>query len=259
MFTANYHTHTMRCRHASGTDLEYVQSAVAGGLTILGFSDHAPQCFPGEYYSGFRMFREQTEEYFTSLLSLKEAFRDKLTIKIGFESEYYPAIFNDLLQFLEPYPCDYLILGQHFLGNETDESEIAPRGTHAYLRAYVDQVCEAMRTGCFTYIAHPDLHDCSDNPTACYKECERLIACSIETNVPLEINCLGIRTHRYYPHMPFWKLAGEMGASVVIGSDAHSPDVVLDKPSVDIAHQIIAEYHLNLVEPVLRPLGKAVQ
>ena len=38
--TANYHTHTVRCGHAEGTDREYAEKAVERGLTHLGFSDH---------------------------------------------------------------------------------------------------------------------------------------------------------------------------------------------------------------------------
>ena len=37
---ANYHTHTSRCRHATGTDEEYIQKAIAEGVKILGFSDN---------------------------------------------------------------------------------------------------------------------------------------------------------------------------------------------------------------------------
>ena len=31
---ANYHTHTWRCRHADGTEREYVERAIEGGLKI---------------------------------------------------------------------------------------------------------------------------------------------------------------------------------------------------------------------------------
>lgn len=34
---ANYHTHTWRCRHADGTEREYVERTIEGGLKILGF------------------------------------------------------------------------------------------------------------------------------------------------------------------------------------------------------------------------------
>ena len=43
---ANYHTHTARCNHASGTEREYVEAAIKSGLKILGFADHTPYPFP---------------------------------------------------------------------------------------------------------------------------------------------------------------------------------------------------------------------
>ena len=52
--TTNLHTHTPRCNHAWGSETEYVECALQEGLTVLGFSDHSPYVFPGEYYSHFR-------------------------------------------------------------------------------------------------------------------------------------------------------------------------------------------------------------
>ena len=60
---ANYHTHTPRCRHATGTEEEYIQCAIDGGLKILGFSDHTPYWFPEGYYTHMRMFPHQLPEY----------------------------------------------------------------------------------------------------------------------------------------------------------------------------------------------------
>ena len=34
----NYHTHTARCMHATGSDEDYVLSAIKGGYQELGFS-----------------------------------------------------------------------------------------------------------------------------------------------------------------------------------------------------------------------------
>ena len=39
---ANYHTHTVRCQHASGDDRAYVETAIKNGMRVLGFSDHCP-------------------------------------------------------------------------------------------------------------------------------------------------------------------------------------------------------------------------
>ena len=60
---ANYHTHTWRCSHATGTEEEYVQAALDRKLEILGFSDHTPYGFPQGYDSWFRMKQEQLADY----------------------------------------------------------------------------------------------------------------------------------------------------------------------------------------------------
>ena len=52
---ANYHTHTWRCMHATGTEREYIENAIRGGLKILGFSDHTPMKYPGGYESKAKM------------------------------------------------------------------------------------------------------------------------------------------------------------------------------------------------------------
>jgi len=39
---ADYHTHTPLCKHAEGEPEEYVDFAIARGVTEYGISDHAP-------------------------------------------------------------------------------------------------------------------------------------------------------------------------------------------------------------------------
>ncbi|MBQ7793091.1 MAG: hypothetical protein IJ366_01090 [Clostridia bacterium] len=47
---------------------------------------------------------------------LKEKYKDEIDIKIGFEIEYYPDEFNNMLKNAIDLGAEYLILGQHFLG-----------------------------------------------------------------------------------------------------------------------------------------------
>ena len=68
---ANYHTHTPLCRHAKGSVMEYAQAACDAGLTILGFSDHTPYCFPEGYYSHMRMYPDQLSGYVREELAAK--------------------------------------------------------------------------------------------------------------------------------------------------------------------------------------------
>jgi len=252
----NYHTHTAKCRHASGTEREYIENAIAAGIKVLGFSDHVPYPFDGDYYSGFRMFVEETEAYAMTLAALRDEYKDRIEIKIGYEAEYYPRFFDRMLKLVNQYPCDYLLLGQHYIENEmTGKYSGSETDEDARLVRYVDEVCEAMRTGLFTYVAHPDLLNYTGDAAVYERENSRLIGCAIDCKIPLEINLLGIRGGRHYPSERFFALCGKMGADVCIGSDAHSPDTVYDGDSLRTALEICEKYHLNRIEnPTLRPV-----
>ena len=53
----NYHTHTTRCHHATGSDEEFVLSAIKGGYQEIGFSDHTPWKYHTNYISDIRMWK----------------------------------------------------------------------------------------------------------------------------------------------------------------------------------------------------------
>ena len=53
----NLHTHTARCGHGEGLDIQYVNSAIDAGFKLLGFSDHIP--FPQIQQPQCRMNYEQ--------------------------------------------------------------------------------------------------------------------------------------------------------------------------------------------------------
>ena len=72
---ANYHTHTPRCNHAQGSEQEYVDAALSAGLKILGFSDHTPYFFPGDYYSTFRMHPEELPGYVSTVNAMQTGWK----------------------------------------------------------------------------------------------------------------------------------------------------------------------------------------
>lgn len=254
--TCNFHTHTWRCNHAKPDERAYVLNARESGITTLGFADHVPYPFNNGHESWFRMRMDQTADYVDTVKALREEFRGEVDIHIGFEAEYYPAHFADLLTFLEPFDYEYLILGQHFLYNEVD----APYAAHAteeekLLNDYVDQCIRAMNTGAFTYVAHPDLiryeGDEGIYRAAVRRMCREAKACGI----PLEVNLLGIGTQRHYPRRAFWEEVSVVGNDVVLGWDAHEPQAFLNTELEETAETMVEELGLHLLErpTLIRP------
>lgn len=244
----NLHTHTSRCNHALGEDREYVISAVAAGIKTLGFSDHSPMPFPEGYDSSrVRMAMEELPDYCSSVAALKDEFKDDIEIRLGVELEYYPEYFGRIMKELEKHKIEYAILGQHFIGNEIGEHYMGKPLGIDILRRYVDQTIEGMKTGCFLYLAHPDIPKFTGADKDYYIEMRRLCEAAEKLQVPLEINLLGIRSGRNYPDRRFWKIAGETGCRVVIGSDAHRPEDIADTASEKTALEMAEEFHLNLI------------
>lgn len=248
---ANYHTHTVRCNHAKGTEEEYVLKAIEGGYRTLGFSDHTPQLFAGDYYSGFRMRPELFRGYCDTLLALREKYAGRIDIKIGVEAEYYPGLFGRLRDFLADYPVDYMIMGQHALGNEeNDHFSGIPTKDESILKRYVDQVIEGLSTGKFTYLAHPDLFNFIGDDETFRRHMLRLCEFALEHGIPLEINCLGIDENRTYPCDRFFKIAGEVGNSIIIGCDAHYPELVYKPEILSKAYDLAQRHSLKLIDDV---------
>lgn len=226
----NLHTHTPRCNHARGDEREYIERAIQAGFHTLGFSDHSPMPFDGDYYSGYRMRPWETEGYVSRLLELREEYKNDIRVLIGFEAEYYPAYFDRLIEFLSAFPIDYLILGQHFLFDEENAPYSGEQTEdEGILKQYVDQTCEAMRTGRYTYFAHPDLIRYVGDENIYRRHILRLCQTAKELDVPLEINLLGVWDNRHYPSERFFRLAQETGNKIILGLDAHQPERILEE------------------------------
>lgn len=251
----NYHTHTHRCNHAETGERRYVETALKEGFRILGFADHVPQPYT-DFRSGMRMQPEETADYVNTIAALKEEFRGEIDIHIGFEVEYFPTLFGDLLRMLEPHPYEYLILGQHFLDHEKGGTYVAtPCEDEAGLIHFVDQCTEALHTGAFSCFVHPDIFRFVGDETVYRTHMRRLCREARACGVPLEYNLLGYGTHRHYPNPIFWEEAAAVGNKVILGWDAHAPSW-LKKQHLEIeADAFLKSLGINRIETLtlIRP------
>lgn len=252
---ANYHTHTPRCNHAVGSEREYVECALTAGLKILGFSDHSPCVFPGEYYSWYRMKLPELEDYVQTVLDLRQEYAGRISLPLGLELEYYPGLMPQLLPILRDQPIDYLLLGQHFIGDEIGEPYSGTAtGEKSTLIRYCDQVVEGMQSGVFTYLAHPDLVFFTGDDNTYRSHMRRVCREAKACGIPLEWNLLGMTKQRNYPDLRFWELAAEEGCDCILGWDAHDPKAMGDIRTLNTAKDRIRNLELNLLDTV--PLRK---
>lgn len=251
---ANYHIHTKRCRHATGEDEEYIQKAIAEGIKVLGFSDHAPFIYPAGYESYYKMTPDESWEYFSSLRALREKYSDKIKIHIGYESEYYPELWDETVKFWESTnKPEYLILGQHFVTEEYAKNLVhSSTGTNRddMLALYVDKVISGIETNKFTYVAHPDVINFAGDARVYEREMERLIKSACEKDIPLEINMLGLFEKRNYPNEAFWEIASQYRPRVILGFDAHEPWRVADKKEIQNTLDFASKYDLEIIDEI---------
>jgi histidinol-phosphatase (PHP family) len=232
----NYHAHTYRCGHAEPDERAYVEAAIKGGFRIFGFADHVPQPYPQGFRSGMRIQPEDTADYMDTILGLKQEYGGEIDLHVGFEAEYFPTLWEDLLRMLEPYPYEYLLLGQHCLDREdTDHCHWSGWRTEdkAILTHYVDQCAEGLNTGAFSCFVHPDVIHFSGDDAFYRAEARRLCREAKACGVPLEFNLLGYGTHRHYPTAAFWEEAAVVGNKVILGWDAHAASW-LEQPQLEL-------------------------
>lgn len=244
----NYHTHTKLCGHATGETREYVEKAIQAGLKTLGFSDHAPYPFPIQNETAYEKAKQHLFSYANEVRALAKEYEKDIRILCGFEVEYFPSLHQQEKAFLNQVQPDYLILGQHFIGDENNGNHVYKSEQNGVLTAYVAQAIEGLSTGDFLYLAHPDMVGWNSDADKAQGEYRRLCALAKQKNIPLELNLLGLRGKRCYPSLAFFKIAAEVGNDVVLGVDAHSPDAFLHTESVQTALQWVQELGLHLIE-----------
>ena len=253
----NYHTHTSRCFHARGADEDYVLAAIEAGFDEIGFADHTPWRFDTDFVSNMRMHESQLKDYCDSIKALREKYKDKISIKLGLECEYFSKYLPWLRSVINENEIDYIILGHHFADDEKDGAYNGFLNTPEAIYKYRDDVVEAMETGLFSYVAHPDLfmrgYDKFDED--CKKVSEDIINTAVRTGTPLEYNLLGIK-HGIadgkpgYPDPEFWKIASQLKPKALVGIDAHDPKDYLEADHIKLGYDTLASLGLIPVDTI---------
>ncbi len=222
------HNHTTRCNHAEGTVDEYIQKAIALGIDIYGFSEHAPMDFD----EGYRLSFEEMTDYENDILTAKEKYKDDIEILLGYEVDWLPGHMDERVLGAN---VDYLIGSVHFIDKWSfDNPEFIggwkARDIDEIWQAYFEATEAMANSGYFDIVGHLDLIKVFKYLP---KQDVRLLAKAslnaIKKNgMVLELNAAGLRkpVGEIYPSKALLEEAYALDIPVTFGSDAHSPEQV---------------------------------
>ena len=241
---SNWHTHNFRCRHATGDFADYALAAREAGLTVLGISDHSPT--PDNRNAGVRMLYSELEGYVDGFLAARDSVPG-VELHLGIELEHYGDILPGFAEELLAAGIEYIAGAPHCFTMPDGKLESTWSAKPAeelprHVLAYGDSVAAMVESGLYAFIAHPDLFGifCDSWLPECAAAAHKIARAARECGIPLELNSSGFQrpwktdaltgeSHPPYPWEPFWKIVGEEGATVIVNSDAHSPDLIVQR------------------------------
>ncbi|MBQ5471244.1 MAG: histidinol-phosphatase [Treponema sp.] len=242
MIKTNYHTHSLYCDGKS-TLKQMVQSAIEHDIKILGFSGHCMSPFSSSWHIPVN----QIPDYIAEVKALKEKYKDKITILLGFEADYVKNITAPTRQFYKKFDPDFLIGSVHFVtvNGQTfgvdDSAESLKENAEKFTNNdYKKITCEyfytqreMLKKPDFQIIGHPDLIRKNNGPLKMFtekedwylKEIKATAKAIAKAGVIAEINTGAIARKKMddvYPSLQFLELLNQQGVPVTFSGDCHN-------------------------------------
>ncbi|MCX7918974.1 MAG: histidinol-phosphatase HisJ family protein [bacterium] len=233
----DYHSHTnlTRTNHAVGSMEEYVEQAVARGLTEFGFSEHLFISQMNDIAADDKKFEPLIQlfnTYTAKIEELRERYYPRIILKSGIEIDYAPDHTPLLQKILAGYSFDYIIGSIHYLEGWgfDNPNEIAGYTTRDINQIYLQYLAELERcaqSGLVDIIGHLDLVKIFGyRPTKdVMSAVEQTVKTIARMNLTVEINTAGLRkpVREIYPHADWLQLCYHYRIPITLGSDAHQP------------------------------------
>lgn len=251
MVLEDWHTHNELCHHAIGTIEDYVKRAIELKLRTIGISDH----FPYEFLKNIERipFKEyaitlpEIENYLSTTTKLREKYKEDIIIRIGFEIDYFRNQESALNNYLTPIKnrLDFILGSIHILNYFDgrgawgfDDSRFRKDyefyGVDKVYMFYFRALQKMLNSHKFDFdiIAHFDLpkkfNDIPNDKEIINNEMMKALELIKKRNLVMEINTGGLRKDckEQYPSEIIINEMYSLDIPILLGSDAHSPEVI---------------------------------
>lgn len=218
------HMHTPLCKHAWGEPEEYAQQALKAGLKGIIFTCHCPM--PDGFWPTVRMSESEFDTYVALVQRAADAFKGKLDIRLGIESEYFPG-YEDYIRSLHQRAEFHYVLGAVHWQAKEYLNKFETGTIENFRRTYFDHLAKSAESGLYDCLAHPDLVKNYHPDSWCFAIVKNSAAAALDriaaTGVAMELNTSGL--NKSYSEMnpgdEMLSMMAERKIPVVIGSDAH--------------------------------------
>jgi HisJ family histidinol phosphate phosphatase len=218
------HMHTPLCKHAWGEPEEYCAQAVKSGLKGIIFTCHCPM--PDGFWPTVRMSESEFDLYVSLVQRAKAAYKNKLDVCLGIESEYFPGYEKYIETLHQRVEFDYCLGGLHWQAKEyLHRYEL---GTiEGFRRTYFEHLAASAETGLYDCLAHPDLVKNYHPDSWCFAIIKNTVTTVLDriakTGVAMELNTSGLNKSysEMNPGNEMLRMMAERKIPIVLGSDAH--------------------------------------
>ncbi|MCD7950187.1 MAG: histidinol-phosphatase HisJ family protein [Erysipelotrichaceae bacterium] len=230
----DYHMHTKFSADSEASPREHIEQAIKLGLDEICFTDHRDFDYPE------MPFELDTFSYFKELNVLKEEYKHKITIKIGLEMGLDLDFIDEINEFVNANPYDFVIGSIHvihqsefydpalYFKNKTKEE------AH---QEFFDNTLECVQTfDCFNVLGHMDYicrygpyDDTSVNHALYQNTIDEIFKTLISKNKGIEVNTSGysLRGNCGFPNFEQVQRYYDLGGRIItVGTDSHTSDRV---------------------------------
>lgn len=223
------HMHTPLCKHASGRPEEYAAVAYKRGLKGITVTCHNP--VDNGWATRYRMGLDEFDKYVVMVEQAQEMWADKIDVRLGLESDYYPGAEAWLTKLHQRADFHYILGSVHSL--LPDYKNLYFTGdVVAYQRLHFEHLARAAESGLFDALAHPDLIKIMEpgqwQPGLIWDDVQASLDRIAATGIAMELNTSGLNKPlaEFHPARPLLEEMQRRDIPVVVGADAHAPERV---------------------------------
>ena len=241
------HTHTNFCDGMDSVEA-MCDAAWEQGLSILGFSAHAPLPEASGIVTNWHLPWDRLEAYVETVQNAQKTWAGKLHILLGLEIDYISGVCGPADHRFDSYDLDYRIGSVHYLANQDVSSYFTVDGPtaewqdgvkrlfsgdyEAAAHEYWQAVAEMVHQGSFDILGHIDLvkknHSPwwnNQTPEGYNRDFLQVLRALRGTSIVVEVNTGALNRgslNETYPSEAVLKAMRPLSIPVTINADAHN-------------------------------------